>query len=448
MRVRGFLVCCAVLVALLGYAVYQFRLPVDADWHGGATDQQRLLIRLIDTIGGLFMHPSDFYSGIDRLYAHAINQTGLTDFGWDADPGAKEGFEILYECFRDTGRPSIVGGFIGYNTLLRCLERRLRYVDALKRHREYVEQTQIAPLFVVGMFRSGTSFLLNTLARDPQFRFLRHYELSFPLPSREQELGLEPDTRHVDLQNEIDFITTMNPWFSAVHLLTNDGPEECVYFFFTSFRSLSGEMQFKCPVYTEWIQKQDHHIAYETYANQLKIMQHLDNDVIPRQWIVKSPVHLEHLSTLLDTFPDAKIVWLHRDPAISTASLTSLTAHLRALYSNHVDINEVSAFSLDMIERLLKNGMEGREHASSGQIFDLSYGSLLADPIRVIEDVYAHFGFELRDEVREDMIQHLSQNPQHQHGAHRYMHLVPHEDELRSRPGIARYYEELRTLIL
>ena len=47
----------------------------------------------------------------------------------------------------------------------------------------------------------------------------------------------------------------------------------------------------------------------------------------PRRWVLKTPQHLENLGPLLRTFPDATIVWCHRDPVTVVASFCSLIEH-------------------------------------------------------------------------------------------------------------------------
>ena len=60
------------------------------------------------------------------------------------------------------------------------------------------------------------------------------------------------------------------------------------------------------------------------YAQHRLALQTLQSRQPTERWILKTPNHLWHLDALLDAYPDARIIWTHRDPGPVVTSLASL----------------------------------------------------------------------------------------------------------------------------
>ena len=69
---------------------------------------------------------------------------------------------------------------------------------------------------------------------------------------------------------------------------------------------------FDIPTYRDWLLGADYRPAFEAHR---RILQHLQWRN-PGQWALKYPKHLMTLDALLDAYPDARLVWTHRDPAV------------------------------------------------------------------------------------------------------------------------------------
>ena len=65
-------------------------------------------------------------------------------------------------------------------------------------------------------------------------------------------------------------------------------------------------------------------------------------------WVLKSPVHVSALPTLLAVYPDTRLAITHRDPLTVLASLTSLVATLRWAHSDQVDFADIGRYHEDM----------------------------------------------------------------------------------------------------
>ena len=60
------------------------------------------------------------------------------------------------------------------------------------------------------------------------------------------------------------------------------------------------------------------------YAQHRLALQTLQSRQPTERWILKTPNHLWHLDALLAAYPDARIIWTHRDPGPVVTSLASL----------------------------------------------------------------------------------------------------------------------------
>jgi hypothetical protein len=136
--------------------------------------------------------------------------------------------------------------------------------------------------------------------------------------------------------------------------------------------------------------------------------------------VLKAPSHLWALDALQDVYPDARIVWTHRDPLAVVASMTSLMATLLWLRSDRVDSAAIGKSAVRSVGFMLKRAMALRDEARlpPERICDVRYQDFLADPIAAVAGVYSHFGLSLDGEAEARMRAYLAARPKHRHGEH------------------------------
>ena len=112
----------------------------------------------------------------------------------------------------------------------------------------------------------------------------------------------------------------------------------------------------------------------------------------------------------------------HRDPIEVTASNASLTATLRAAFSDDVDPFEVGPECSQRWAEAIGKALDSRDRgcAPAERFLDLYYVELLADPVSVVRKVYARFGLPFPEELKERIQEFLRQNPKDRYGKHRY----------------------------
>ncbi|MBW2267777.1 MAG: sulfotransferase [Deltaproteobacteria bacterium] len=285
----------------------------------------------------------------------------------------------------------------------------------LARSPEILETPLPRPIYVIGWPRTGTTVLHTLLAQDPAHRALRYFEGFDPVaPARGGA-----DLRSAQLQKMLRGLEYMQPGYRAIHPMDPDSIEECVTVLYHTFSTPQFDFQYHCPSYHEFLERQGPRAAYAHYRKQLQMLQHYRP--YGERWVLKDPTHLIALDTLLELFPDAQFVWIHRDPVRALTSIASLTAHTRSLFSDAYDAEMVGQeVTSGFWPREMLRGLELREKLPAERFIDVRYADFMANPIGSVGAIYDRLGLELRPEARRAMECYLREHAQGSEGVHRH----------------------------
>jgi hypothetical protein len=345
------------------------------------------------------------------LLADARAEAGLADFG---PPHHLAGLRALLRTY--DGNPFHEQGRVrNRRQVVRWLVTRLRVVDAWKRHPEIRARAIRQPWFLTGLPRSGTSALFNLLAADPSARALLNWEARIPEPLEGLAPGA-PDPRRAALAASYERGRVEHTEFAKMHYTSVDTPEECVLLQGSSFSCVQTGVEVMLEPYGSWYRAQPLEALYGYYADLLRL---LDWQRPGERWLLKSPAHLWGIRELFAAFPDACVVWSHRDPVASIASVCSMT-HLLMRAWMAVDPVTLGPRVLDFYASSLERGLAARAHCDPERIIDVHHDEIAVDPIAVAERVYARFGRPLAGDARRAIEAHARVHPKGEHGAHVY----------------------------
>jgi hypothetical protein len=349
------------------------------------------------------------------LIEAAHDETGLEDFGPDR---FRAGLATLTESLERESRLNPLGRLAARREFIALLANRLRVLDHRKHHPDVAVQEIRAPLFVIGMARTGTTFLFGLLAQDPAHRSPLTWEVSMPCPPPETATYYT-DPRIAEVEDRFNAMKRAVPGFEAIHPVSARLPQECLFIHAMDFHSMQFEAMYNVPSYEHWLERQD---MRPTYRFARDFLQHLQSRCAPNRWVLKSPAHLIALDALLDVFPDALIVQTHRDPLEVIGSAASLHCTLRAASCDGIEPHAVGRDQFDFWSRVLDRAIAVRDRCAdnTSRFFDLQYEDLLADPIGCVGRIYAHFGMELSVEAESRMRTFMAENGREKHGVHRY----------------------------
>jgi hypothetical protein len=348
------------------------------------------------------------------LLEEARRRARLDDFEED---GFREAFTRVVLAFDHEAGLTLLGRIAARQDLLRLLQSRLQLVDDRRRHPDIAAETVRRPLFVTGLPRTGTTLLHALLAQDPAHRAPLHWESVFPSP---------PDRSRQRVRPRIDAAARQLRWFHRLnsdirrmHPLGAQLPEECLIITSHSFLSYQFQTSHHVPSYQAWLEQQDLRLCYAWHR---RFLQHLQWRGRGERWILKAPAHLFGIPALFATYPDAGVVFTHRDPTEVAASLASLTTALRRTFSETVDARAVGAEMSERWARGIYKALADRD-AGCGrpeQFFDVRYTDLVRDPIGTVRRLYAHYDMPFTDAAEDRMRRFLAENPKDKNGRHVY----------------------------
>jgi Sulfotransferase family len=346
----------------------------------------------------------------DDLLEEATKQTDLDDFG---DVPFVDALDAVVDALNDGTR---VDGDVrarAADMLTGVLVKRLRLVDDRARHPEIADEVVAAPVFIVGQPRSGSTHLHALLARVEGVRAPRLWELSLPSPPPERET-YDSDPRIAAVQAGVNATPAE---MQVRHPTSATRPEQCNGLLEWSFLNQAWMANFDIPSYRDWFLDADYSPLYEAHGRTLQQLQwHY-----PGRWVLKYPKHLLSLDALLARYPDATLIWTHRDPAEVLPSAVSLTGYMRSLNTRDYDPVRFAREWVVIEELALQRGLATRDRdANDARHVDVDYRALLRDPIATMEHVCDRLGMTFDDGSRRGVQQWLDDNPQDKHGVHRY----------------------------
>lgn len=348
------------------------------------------------------------------LIEHARRQTGLQDFG--AEPFL-ESLAALCDSLDREMDLNPAGRENAYKRLIGILTTRLRLEDLWRRRPEILEQEVRAPLFIVGLPRSGTTFLHRLMAQDPGLRSAPFWELINPLPMGDPEQPLPtPDPRIAIAEQALQKLLDVAPELIQMHEMEAEAPDEDIFLLSLGFSSMAFEFSFTVPSYVRYYTGLDHTPGYRYFKRVLQTLQWLRGGT---QWVLKAPSHMEQLKPLLAVFPDATLIQTHRDAVTTTVSLVSLTCYGVRNYFDHPNPLLMGKTLSAAVERLLRG--IARDRAPDDRRFvDVPFADMMRDPIAMIEKIYAVAGKTLTAEAEQQMRNWLAENKRGKHGKHEY----------------------------
>lgn len=380
---------------------------------------------------------------IDAMEQAAIKQSGgLTDFGSDSHHVA---LDALLFSLEHEARLNQLGRLVFSGMIIAALVSRLAVVDWEKRNPEVAKAPVSAPLIIVGMPRTGTTILYETLAAAPDHRApltweCRDYALAHKIENAEN------DPRITKLGKNMARMDRLMPGFSAIHYFDPFIPTECVGL---TNLDLCSE-QYPClawaPTYRKFLLSADFISAYEWHRRALRYLQATSGNT---QWVLKTPMHSAYLGALLETYPDACLIHTHRDPTKVIASVCSLCATGRRGWSDHLDIDDRARGDLDYIAEVCRRATIFRnthpEHAN--RFCDVAFEDFMTDPLAEIRRILSHFNRPLKDDQYTVMKSYLENRPRTKYGKHRYSLDQFSLSESDVRPLFSDYLERFGSLV-
>ena len=267
-----------------------------------------------------------YWERAQRLYPRAGDPT----------PETHAALTALTESLNEDAALNFIGKIAAWLDCTRMAGTHLRVEKALRDNPE-VEQTALPrPIFVLGLFRSGTTVLHRLLAHDPQNRTLPHWESFDPTPWPEG-----PERAQRTLSRFLKLADLVSPNIKAIHPMDAYQIDECRGMFTNVFRTPQLNVQYRVGSYVDWLFEQDATIAYRHHRRQLQLVLHQRSR--GKRLVLKDPPPTFFVDAIREVYPDARFVFIHRDPVVTLSSICSLHAYARSVFSTDVDAHAIGA---------------------------------------------------------------------------------------------------------
>lgn len=375
-----------------------------------------LPVRALNGVLGIAARLGNRGASLDpaSLMAAAEETTGLLDFG---DSSFREPLRMLVDSIEKEANLHPLGRIITRTRLVGTLANRARMEEQYRRHPEIEDESVSRPIVIAGLQRTGTTLLHRMLASDRRLRALASWEALSPAP-------LDPsggaDGRRAQAEQSEMALGYLAPDFFAIHPVEANAPEEDVLLLDLSLRSTVAEATLRVPTFSRWLEQQDQTPAYRSLERAMKLLLHQRRPGPGARWVLKTPHHLEWLDVLLSVFPDALVVWTHREPRETIPSFCSMVAHGRGVFSDRVDPREVGDHWSRKIYRMVERGMAAREAAGERHFVDVHYEDLVRDPIGEARRIYAAADLSFERETEDGMKDLLKKQRKDRFGRHVY----------------------------
>jgi len=342
-----------------------------------------------------------------RLLRAAEKHTGLRDYG---EPTPYEPLAVLTNALSHEAGLHEFGRFALSRQLRDILISRLKLNDWLRRN-PHVEREPIRePVFIVGFPRTGTTLLQWLMSHLHHMRPLHGYENFHPIPPRRRffhrrDPRISPYWRHVKT------IHRLAPALPAIHPMRPDGPEEGLVMLARSLVSWFFLLEAHMPSYRHWLEQQHTSrlpAAYRLYRRQLQMLQwQSQSPASEARWLLKCPLHLDALDTLLTVFPDARIIHTHRPLRDALPSTCSLHAVMHNMFCDRVDPAAIGEDVFQQTRRVVGRIEATRARLTENQVFDVPYHQLTDDPAGMVGRIADWLDRPLRQDEA-DRIEHFA----------------------------------------
>ena len=249
---------------------------------------------------------------------------------------------------------------------------------------QQIENSEIkSPVFVLGLWRSGTTHLHNLLTQDPRFAFANTYQVFFP------HTFLTTESWNAKL---LDFLLPARRVQDNVKLGADQPQEDD--FAVCGMTAMSFMMSIAFPrraaEYSRFITMQnttaaEREIWQNAFIHFLKKLT-LKYD---RPLVLKSPSHTAHVRELLQLFPDAKFVLIHRDPH----EVFSSSLHCFHKVFDMWALQELGDY--DIVSSTIRNYKEVTEKyfaeralIPDGNLIEIPFSQLEESPLATMRTIY------------------------------------------------------------
>lgn len=240
----------------------------------------------------------------------------------------REPFERLVRSLREEADLNPLGRTMAHGQIVMLLRARMRAAKLWRARPELLEGELAPPIIILGQMRSGTTRLQRLLACDTRLAHTRTYESLTPVPI---------PARKLRARSVLATLRMLNPEILRIHPTGPAEPDEEFGWLAFGFGAAQFEAQWRVPSFSRWWEEADTRPLYREFRALMRTNARARGDPPDRPHILKAPHFLEDLSAVLEAFPDARFIRLHRPLEKVVPSSASLVWNQMRIQSDTAD---------------------------------------------------------------------------------------------------------------
>ena len=273
------------------------------------------------------------------------------------------------------------------------------------------------PMFATGEPRSGTTLMHALMSVDPDARALRFWEVMHPSPPPGVAGASHPGIKLAEAEwREIN--TKMGKWLHCHpynDMLGNGLPEDERTWAF-DFRVMTPTAWWRVPMQNLSMGLPTDSAAQNRIHKMM--LQALQYQREKKHWVLKG-FHGFRLKELFETYPDATLVWLHRDPVQVAASSTAMMRDIMEGIVGKIDLVAEAKMHLDRVRMSIANTM-ANPLVSDPRVHHVRYKDFVADPVGTVRGYYEFARRDFTPHAEAAMRDYLANNNGDRHGKFEY----------------------------
>lgn len=296
-------------------------------------------------------------------------------------------------------------------------------------YKEYRHQKLAQPVFIIGNPRSGTTFLHRLLAGDENnFSYIRMWEVIFAPSVSQRKLiwffQKIDDVLGSKFQRWL-LVQEKKTWLSnPIHKIGLLEPEEDESILFSMWATIFTSVVFPHPdlvrkyaYFDKQVPLLERHKIMRFYRSCLR--RHLFARHSDKKFLSKNPTFSPKVDSLYEFFPDAKIIYLVRNPLDTIPSIISWMSYQWKQFSDPVENYLFKDYMLELAKEWYEYPLERFSKAPPDSYAIIRYEDLVQNPKQIIAGIYEKFGFDLAPEF-EKILDEAGQRETSYKSGHKY----------------------------
>eukprot|EP00026_Physarum_polycephalum_P000641 Phypoly_transcript_00642.p1 GENE.Phypoly_transcript_00642~~Phypoly_transcript_00642.p1 ORF type:complete len:1425 (+),score=228.18 Phypoly_transcript_00642:309-4277(+) len=339
---------------------------------------------------------------MESVLQHVQSFTGLSTMGPNT---FYEPLTRLFEALNTEANLKDIGTPVIRQDICKRLLNRQHLFKAIRAAPEILQLEIKKPVFIIGLPGSGTTFLHRFMSEDPRYRAPSIFEMQCSVVRNEKEIK----ESHNDSK---DYSTSPDPRLRKAYAewqarsiqaeamgleleeLASAGSDYAILEH--DIQCPSWSVACDIPSFRSWlVSTADMGGTYAFHKLFLQFLQHQGRNILTPgpnnySWVLEFPMHMLFMKHILETYPDAIFIQVHRPPAEAISAWCEMVAKMRQVYSDKVDKKQIGQSQLKEMQEMLESVLNFRaEHPElADKFFDVKYHDFVEHPTKAIENLY------------------------------------------------------------